>query len=129
MARRYDCSVAVDIGELPFIANLTLFKRVVLFANYISEYYLVRSVQLNIIVSTYLKERLLKMAPNSSFYICPAVVDTNLFDVGNEDVQCLKNKIGLDNKIVVAYLGSFYWPEGVDIMLRAFSRLHRDLNP
>ncbi|MEI6334422.1 MAG: TIGR04063 family PEP-CTERM/XrtA system glycosyltransferase [Methylococcaceae bacterium] len=53
--------------------------------------------------------------------VIPNAVDIGHFTYGVEPDPLLKNQLGLDNKIVLGFIGSFYAYEGLPLLLEALS--------
>jgi len=51
--------------------------------------------------------------------VIPNAVDIDKFSVGGVADQALKNKLGLDEKRLIGFIGSFYAYEGLDVLLQA----------
>jgi PEP-CTERM/exosortase A-associated glycosyltransferase len=57
--------------------------------------------------------------PAKKITVIPNAVDIEKFSIGGVPDQKLKNELGLQNKRVMGFIGSFYAYEGLDILLRA----------
>jgi PEP-CTERM/exosortase A-associated glycosyltransferase len=57
--------------------------------------------------------------PEDKVTVIPNAVDINLFQYGGEADQELVNRLGLQGKLVIGFIGSFYAYEGLHILLEA----------
>lgn len=61
--------------------------------------------------------------PASKVTVIPNAVDTNQFHVGGSADPALAESLGLRDKVVVGFLGSFYAYEGLDLLIKAATLL------
>lgn len=61
--------------------------------------------------------------PESKVTVIPNAVDVEGFQLSGEPDAALKQKLGLDGKTVLGFVGSFYAYEGLDLLLDAFPKL------
>lgn len=61
--------------------------------------------------------------PQSKVTVIPNAVDIEAFEPGGEPDLVLKTQLGLNDKTVVGFIGSFYAYEGLDLLLDALPRL------
>jgi PEP-CTERM/exosortase A-associated glycosyltransferase len=59
--------------------------------------------------------------------VIPNAVDVDAFRLGGEPDPALKARLGLDGKVVVGFIGSFYAYEGLDLLLEALPAIQREL--
>jgi len=57
--------------------------------------------------------------PAQKVTVIPNAVDVEDFQVGGKVDEELKKNLGLDGKIVIGFIGSFYAYEGLDLLIRA----------
>ena len=57
--------------------------------------------------------------PEDRVTVIPNAVDVTAFEYGSEPDLPLKAKLGLDGKVIVGFIGSFYAYEGLDLLLKA----------
>ncbi len=60
---------------------------------------------------------------SSGVTVIPNAVDINTFEVGGQADQQLVSSLGLSDKTVIGFIGSFYAYEGLDLLLDALPRL------
>lgn len=63
--------------------------------------------------------------PADKVTVIPNAVDIDAFTVGREPDAALKARLGLDGKVVVGFIGSFYAYEGLDLLLTALQQLRQ----
>ena len=61
--------------------------------------------------------------PENKVTVIPNAVDVEGFQLSGEPDAALKQKLGLDGKTVLGFVGSFYAYEGLDLLLDAFPTL------
>ena len=61
--------------------------------------------------------------PAGKVTVIPNAVDTSAFKAGAEPDNALKSRLGLDQRTVVGFIGSFYAYEGLDLLLSAWPAL------
>lgn len=61
--------------------------------------------------------------PSEKVTVIPNAVDIDKFSVGGAADQALKNQLGLADKRLIGFIGSFYAYEGLDVLLQAVPRL------
>jgi PEP-CTERM/exosortase A-associated glycosyltransferase len=61
--------------------------------------------------------------PTEKITVIPNAVDIEHFAYGVEADQSLKTQLGLQNKIVLGFIGSFYAYEGLPLLLEAFPKI------
>ena len=61
--------------------------------------------------------------PAEKITIIPNAVDIEHFAYGVEPDQTLRTQLGLQNKIVLGFIGSFYAYEGIPLLLEAFPKI------
>ena len=57
--------------------------------------------------------------PESKVTVVPNAVDISGFPYGTEPDTALKRELGLDGKLIIGFIGSFYAYEGLDLLLGA----------
>ena len=80
--------------------------------------------------NTYLRDRLLKLGiPAAKITLLPNGVDTERFKpVQADEITRLKHALSINDQKVVGYIGSLSSPSHpVDLLLKAFSRLHQQM--
>lgn len=66
--------------------------------------------------------------PRDKITIIPNAVDPQQFEFGAPASEELKQKLGLDEKVVLGFVGSFYAYEGLDLLVEALPKI-LDLHP
>ena len=61
--------------------------------------------------------------PEARVTVIPNAVDIAAFEYGLEPDLALKNELGLEAKLIVGFIGSFYAYEGLDLLLEALPRM------
>ena len=61
--------------------------------------------------------------PEDRVTVIPNAVDIAAFEYGSEPDLGLKAQLGLDGKVIVGFIGSFYAYEGLDLLLEALPRM------
>jgi PEP-CTERM/exosortase A-associated glycosyltransferase len=61
--------------------------------------------------------------PSNKVTVIPNAVDVDKFVFGGTANDALKNKLNLQGKRVLGFIGSFYAYEGIDVLLRALPRM------
>jgi PEP-CTERM/exosortase A-associated glycosyltransferase len=61
--------------------------------------------------------------PDAKVTVIPNAVDTRQFSMGNRPDLALRSALGLDDCVVLGFVGSFYAYEGLDLLLQAFPRI------
>lgn len=64
---------------------------------------------------------------SSKITVIPNAVDIETFSAGSAPNLELKKQLGLNDAIVVGFIGSFYAYEGLDLLLRAVPAMHKQL--
>jgi len=64
-------------------------------------------------------DMLKRSIPADKITVIPNAVDIEKFSIGGVPDQKLKNELGMQNKKIMGFIGSFYAYEGLDILLRA----------
>ena len=82
-----------------------------------------RFTDLNLTISRFLENWLKKSAPRTFSLIIPPLVDTDLFSVTSKNEQDFRKQFVIQNAIIIAYLGSYWYVEGVKILIQAFKEL------
>ncbi len=57
--------------------------------------------------------------PSEKVTVIPNAVDIDSFQLGGKADEELKKSLGLDGKVVVGFIGSFYAYEGLDLLIKA----------
>ncbi len=85
---------------------------------------LVQKVDKVVVISEHLKKDFEQRGiKNQNFYVVPNGVDVSKFQVQyNKDAQLL-NELGLQDKVVFGFIGSFYHFEGLEFLIKAFADL------
>ncbi|EKQ54489.1 MAG: glycosyltransferase [Methanobacterium sp. Maddingley MBC34] len=73
-------------------------------------------------ISHYLKREVDREYLDKSCYI-PIFIDSNLFQFKEESRKEVRECLGIGDEILVGYAGSFWYVEGVPILLRVFNHL------
>ncbi|HSV46861.1 MAG TPA: TIGR04063 family PEP-CTERM/XrtA system glycosyltransferase, partial [Ramlibacter sp.] len=61
--------------------------------------------------------------PADKVTVIPNAVDIDAFDTDGHPDAALKRQLGLDDAVVIGFIGSFYAYEGLDLLLEALPRL------
>jgi len=84
-----------------------------------------KTTNLNIVISDYLRERVMREAPHVPILQIPILVDPGLFSPSEEAGSSFRTKWRLENMLIIAYIGGLWFHEGVTYLVRAFARLSR----
>lgn len=113
-----------DHRSLP--PNPTTRERLYVLRGTIADNLIPRMTNLNIPISAYLESYIRNVSPNTPVLICPPIVDTNSFNRQSEKAEVFRSKWKLGNNIVISYLGTYWYVEGLAILLAAASLLKQE---
>jgi glycosyltransferase involved in cell wall biosynthesis len=85
-----------------------------------------RMTDLNIAISTFLERYIRTVSPRTPVWLCPPMVNTVSFNRQREKAQIFRSKWKLGNNIVISYLGTYWYVEGLAILLAAASLLKQE---
>ena len=123
-ARRYGARVAAEYCDLRARPQqLTLEDRVRYLWLTTADVLIPRLVQLNIVISRFLEQRLRSIAPRTPTLVVPPLVDTGLFQSQPSKAKAFRARWRLGDATVISYLGSYWNAEGVGVLLRAANEL------
>jgi len=78
---------------------------------------------LNLSVSTFLKTHCEKIAPDVPSLIIPAIIDTDTFKMDANVGESFRKQWGLDQDLIISYLGSLEKIHGIEILLSSAMQL------
>lgn len=82
-----------------------------------------RVTSLNITISHFLREIVERLAPTTPTFILPPLVDMDTFEQRPEAAAEFRARWSLGEVPVVAYLGTYWFVEGLPVLIEAASRL------
>ena len=82
-----------------------------------------RMVSACAVTSTALRDRVQKIAPRSKHFLYPPIVDTNQFRNSQEGRERQRRACGVEDEILIGYLGTFWAVEGVRAFLDAVAKV------
>jgi glycosyltransferase involved in cell wall biosynthesis len=106
--------------------NPTIKDRLLVLRGTIADKVIPRMTNCNIPISTYLETYIQNISPYTPVLICPPIVDTKLFIRQNQKAEVFRSKWKLGNNIVISYLGTYWYVEGLAILLAAASLLKQE---
>ena len=78
---------------------------------------------LTLVISHFLEEDVKKKFQSDTFYL-PIFIDTDVFKKNNIERKKIRKELGIkENEIVIGYAGSFWYVEGVPVLLESFRNL------
>jgi glycosyltransferase involved in cell wall biosynthesis len=113
-----------DSRSLP--PNPTIKERYLFFRGILADIIIPRITDLNLPISRFLENRLRRVVPDKPVYICPPIVDTSLFVRQTKQISSFRSKWQLTNNIIISYLGTYWYVEGLSILLAAASVLKKE---
>jgi glycosyltransferase involved in cell wall biosynthesis len=81
---------------------------------------------LNLATSKFLERRIFNVSPRTPILLFPPIVDTHLFSRQFEKIESFRSKWKLQGDIVISYLGTYWYVEGLAILLAAVSLLKEE---
>jgi glycosyltransferase involved in cell wall biosynthesis len=124
LARKYHCRVAADICDTRWLSKIPTMRELFYLPWYKLGHLLVtHKLQLIFVISRYLDNYLRNIAPQVPRVIIPAPVDLEKFKVSENEAKAFRRKFGLENSVIIGYLGSRYGVKGLEVLLRAAQKL------
>lgn len=127
-AGHFDIPFLLEVNFTTYTPIIRKRSKVLLhFARYI-EKKVFKKADAIFVVSSFLKNQLTDMGVSENrIYFTPNAVDEKVFSIDN-DTSAIKDKYNLKEKIVIGYVGGFYYWHGLDLLLSAIKIIERKRN-
>lgn len=90
----------------------------------IGEKLMPKVTDINIVISKYIHDFVIKYAPQIPILTIPILVDSDNFKADDSKGKIFRKKYLIDtNDVVITYIGAMWFHEGVDVLIKAFSNL------
>ncbi len=106
--------------------NPTIKDRLLVLRGNCADRVIPRLTDLNLAISKFLEYRINKVAPRTPIFIFPPIVDTHLFSHQVDKTESYRSKWNLEGHIVISYLGTYWYVEGLAVLLAATSLLKKE---
>ena len=106
--------------------NPSIKNRLLVLRGQIADKLIPRMTNLNLVTSAFLEAQIRGVAPNTPLFKFPPIVDTNLFNTNKELAKVFRADFGLGDHVVIAYLGTYWYVEGLAILLAAVNFLKQE---
>jgi glycosyltransferase involved in cell wall biosynthesis len=115
----YDVNIAMENNELRTIKDKSIKVKIINIIYRISETLSLAFIDLNIASSTLINKRLTSLAPRIPILNVFALVDVEKYKNDPSKAEAFRKKYGLEDEIILSYLGGYHRTRGCDILLRA----------
>jgi glycosyltransferase involved in cell wall biosynthesis len=127
LAKRYGVKVISTYEDCRCLApKPTLKERLLVLRGNFADKVIPILADLNLATSKFLERRIYKIAPRTPILLFPPIVDTHLFSRQSEKIESFRSKWKLQGDIVISYLGTYWYVEGLAILLAAVSLLKEE---
>lgn len=124
ISKRKKCKIASICGDLRYHpVNPTVEDRIRLAWIEFADFILPKLSNLNIVDTTFLERRAVKLAPKVPTLIIPPMVNVDAFKADFKTGEYYRRKHGLEKSIIIGYMGSLFMINGVKNLLIATKRL------
>jgi glycosyltransferase involved in cell wall biosynthesis len=97
--------------------NPSIRNRLLVLRGQIADKLIPRMTNLNLVISALLEAQIRRVAPNTPILKFPPIVDTNLFNKNKKLAKIFRTDFGLGDHVIIAYLGTYWYVEGLSILL------------
>jgi len=127
LAKRQGVKVISTYEDHRFLPlNSSLKDRLLLLRWNLSDKIIPRLTDLNLVISKFLQNYFYKVSPRTPIFISPPIVDTQLFCHQPQKTENFRSKWKLAEDIVISYFGTYWYVEGLAILLAAASLLKEE---
>jgi glycosyltransferase involved in cell wall biosynthesis len=126
LARHYGCRVAGELVDTRWLSKKPTLRELFYLPWYKGGHLLVTPrLDLILVISRYLENQLLEIAPRVPRLIVPAPVDLTEFKPRKAEAQLWRRRYGLKDSLVIGYFGSKWSVKGLDVLIRAVGKLRQ----